>query len=100
VQWARTSSMHDFGQDGQLHRRHAPGCPACEQTGYKGRLGVHELLLIDGPLRRLIQRKAPSEALQEAAQIGGGLRTLRQDGILKVLQGLSSIDEVRAHCTL
>jgi len=92
--------LHDYGQDGQLLKRHAPGCPACDQTGYKGRLGVHELLLIDGPLRRLIQRKAPSEALQEAAQIGGGLRTLRQDGILKVLQGLTSIDEVRAHCTL
>ncbi len=96
----RAQWLRDYGQDGQLLKRHAPGCPACDQTGYKGRLGVHELLLIDGPLRRLIQRKAPSEALQEAAQIGGGLRTLRQDGILKVLQGLSSIDEVRAQCTL
>ena len=96
----RAQWLQDYGQDGQLLRRHASGCPACDQTGYKGRVGVHELLLIDAPLRRLIQRKAPSEALQEAAQIGGGLRTLRQDGILKVLQGLSSIDEVRAHCAL
>jgi len=96
----RAQWLHDYGLDGQLLKHHASGCSACDQTGYKGRVGVHELLLIDGPLRRLIQRRAPSEALQEAAQIGGGLRTLRQDGILKVLQGLSSIDEVRAHCTL
>ena len=96
----RAQWLHDYGLDGQLLKHHASGCSACDQTGYKGRVGVHELLLIDGPLRRLIQRKAPSEALLEAAQIGGGLRTLRQDGILKVLQGLSSIDEVRAHCTL
>jgi len=96
----RAQWLRDYGVDGRLLQHHAPGCPACDQTGYKGRLGVHELLLVDGPLRRLIQHKAPSEALLEAAQIGGGLRTLRQDGILKVLQGLTGIDEVRANCAL
>jgi len=96
----RAQWLRDYGVEGRMLQHHAPGCPACDQTGYKGRLGVHELLLVDGPLRRLIQHKAPSEALLEAAQIGGGLRTLRQDGILKVLQGLTGIDEVRANCAL
>ena len=72
------------------------GCPACDQTGYQGRLGVHELLSVDAHLRRLIQTKAPAEALQHAAMAHGSFRTLRQDGILKVLQGLTTIDEVRA----
>ncbi|TSE23014.1 Type II secretion system protein E [Tepidimonas sediminis] len=72
------------------------GCPACDQTGYRGRLGVHELLVVDATLRRLIQTKAPAEALQHAAMAHGPFRTLRQDGILKVLQGLTTIDEIRA----
>ncbi len=72
------------------------GCPACDHSGYKGRTGIHELLTIDAALRRLIQTKAPSEALQHAAVAQGHFRTLRQDGILKVLQGLTTIDEIRA----
>ncbi|WP_334154192.1 GspE/PulE family protein [Tepidimonas sp.] len=72
------------------------GCPACDHSGYKGRTGIHELLTIDAALRRLIQTKAPSEALQHAAVAKGHFRTLRQDGILKVLQGLTTIDEIRA----
>ncbi|MCS6810146.1 MAG: ATPase, T2SS/T4P/T4SS family [Tepidimonas sp.] len=75
---------------------HPKGCPACDQTGYKGRLGIHELLVVDAALRRLIQTKAPSEALQRAAMAAGSLRSLRHDGILKVLQGLTTIDEIRA----
>ena len=72
------------------------GCPACDHSGYKGRTGIHELLTIDASLRRLIQTKAPSEALQQAAVAQGHFRNLRQDGILKVLQGLTTIDEIRA----
>ena len=72
------------------------GCPACDHSGYKGRTGIHELLTIDASLRRLIQTKAPSEALQRAAVAQGHFRNLRQDGILKVLQGLTTIDEIRA----
>ncbi|MFN3611020.1 ATPase, T2SS/T4P/T4SS family [Tepidimonas sp.] len=82
------------GETPQLGR--PVGCPACDHSGYKGRTGIHELLTIDAALRRLIQTKAPSEALQHTAVAQGHFRTLRQDGILKVLQGLTTIDEIRA----
>ena len=87
-----------FGQNGQVMHRHAPGCPACDQSGLKGRVGVHELLMVDGHVRRLIQQKAPSEDIQRVAMTTGDFRTLRQDGILKVIQGLTTIEEVRANC--
>ena len=60
---------------------------------------MHELLTVDATMRRLIQRKSTSEALQQAAMARGTFLTLRQDGIKKVLQGLTSIDEVRAQCS-
>ncbi|TSE29715.1 Type II secretion system protein E [Tepidimonas thermarum] len=81
---------------GALMRAHAPGCASCDQSGYKGRIGIHELLVVNAALRRLIQTKAPSEALAYSAMATGHFRTLRQDGILKVLQGLTTIDEIRA----
>lgn len=76
---------------------HPVGCAACDQTGFRGRIGIHELLVVDATTRRLIQTKAPSEALQHAAMAYGHFRTLRQDGILKVLRGATTIEEVRAN---
>ncbi|HEX5805709.1 MAG TPA: ATPase, T2SS/T4P/T4SS family [Macromonas sp.] len=89
-----------YGHEGQLLRFHAPGCPKCERTGLKGRLGLHELLLTDAPMRRQIQQKAPAADLLHTAMAQGAFRTLRQDGITKVLQGLTTIDEVRASCNI
>lgn len=84
------------GEGGMLMHTRAPGCPSCDHTGYKGRLGIHELLVVDAPLRRLIQTKAAPEALERSVMATGHFRTLRQDGIVKVLQGLTTIDEIRA----
>jgi type II secretory ATPase GspE/PulE/Tfp pilus assembly ATPase PilB-like protein len=84
-----------FGVDGQLLHHHAPGCQHCDNSGYGGRLGLHELLVVSRELRHLIQTSARAEQLQQAAMMEG-MRTLRQDGILKVLSGLTSIEEVRA----
>ena len=95
----RADWLQRHGQQGRLLRHHAPGCPSCDHTGHKGRVGVHELLTVDATMRRLIQRKATSEALQQAAMARGDFLTLRQDGIQKVLQGLTSIEEVRAQCS-
>jgi len=83
-----------FGTNGRLVHHHSPGCKACDGTGYKGRLGFHELLTVSRDLRRLVQRGARAEELQEQA-MREGMRTLRQDGVEKVLQGLTSLDEVR-----
>ncbi|WP_295636577.1 ATPase, T2SS/T4P/T4SS family [uncultured Methylibium sp.] len=84
-----------YGRDGRLTHFHSPGCHACGHTGYRGRCGIHELMPISRELRRLIQTGARAEELQQVA-LTEGMHTLRQDGIEKVLQGLTSIDEVRA----
>jgi type II secretory ATPase GspE/PulE/Tfp pilus assembly ATPase PilB-like protein len=93
----RLEWLERFGQSGTLKRPQPVGCDACDHTGYKGRVGIHELLMVDAPLRRLIQTKSPPEALERSAIATGYFRTLRQDGILKVLQGLTTIDEIRAN---
>ena len=84
-----------FGRDGRLQHFHAPGCAHCGNTGFRGRAGVHELMVVSRALRRLIQTGARAEALQETA-LREGMRTLRQDGIEKVWAGVTTTDEVRA----
>ena len=83
------------GQDGRLVVYQSKGCERCERSGFKGRLGLHELMVVDRPLRALIQTHARSEDLLRSA-LAAGMRTLRQDGIEKVLAGLTTIEEVRA----
>jgi type II secretory ATPase GspE/PulE/Tfp pilus assembly ATPase PilB-like protein len=90
----RADWVQRFGTGGRLVRYHSPGCKACDGTGHKGRLGFHELLTVSRELRRLVQRGARAEELQAQA-MREGMRSLRQDGIEKVLQGLTSLDEVR-----
>ncbi|MBI3367941.1 MAG: Flp pilus assembly complex ATPase component TadA [Burkholderiales bacterium] len=84
-----------FGRDGALARHDATGCEHCGGSGLSGRAGLHELLGVNRELRRLIQTNARSDEIQRVA-MRDGLRTLRQDGIEKVLAGVTSIDEVRA----
>ena len=87
--------LERFGSKGRLHEYHAQGCDKCAQTGYKGRLAIHELLATSADIRRLVQSRGRPEEIQAVAMIEG-LRTLRQDGIEKVLTGLTSLAEVRA----
>jgi type II secretory ATPase GspE/PulE/Tfp pilus assembly ATPase PilB-like protein len=91
----RTGWMQRNSRDGRLMLHASPGCKACDGTGYKGRAGIHELIVVTRELRRLVQTRAPAEALQRTA-LAAGMRTLRQDGIEKVLSGVTSIEEVRA----
>ena len=91
----RSDWLGRFAVDGRLMHFSSPGCAVCGRTGFRGRCGIHELMPISRELRRLIQTGARSEELQQTA-LTEGMFTLRQDGIEKVLQGLTSIDEVRA----
>ena len=75
----------------------AKGCPKCNGSGYKGRLGMHELLECTDEMKLLIKGKAEVARLREQA-IADGMTTLKQDGILKCLQGLTDIHEVRRVC--
>jgi type IV pilus assembly protein PilB len=69
------------------------GCDVCNQTGYKGRKGIYELLKITDPLRELINERAPTVTLKEKA-IELGMVTLRQDGLRSIFAGDTTIEEV------
>ncbi len=87
--------LRRFGREGKLYVSHANGCDRCGHTGFYGRLAVHELLTNSAEMRHLIQsRSRPTEV--QALAIQEGMRTLRQDGIEKVLQCLTSLAEVRS----
>jgi type II secretory ATPase GspE/PulE/Tfp pilus assembly ATPase PilB-like protein len=84
-----------YGLNGRLQHYHAPGCAHCAETGLKGRVGLHELMSSSTEIRLLVQHRARPRELQAAA-IAEGMRTLRQDGIEKVLAGITTLAEVRA----
>ncbi|MCE0498791.1 MAG: Flp pilus assembly complex ATPase component TadA [Methylacidiphilales bacterium] len=69
------------------------GCSNCSGTGYRGRFGIFEIFIIDDEARKLIYEKVPSSVLRARAR-EMGMRTLREDGIRKVLAGLTTADEV------
>ncbi len=75
----------------------AVGCPSCGQTGYRGRLGIHEVLECTDGMKSLIKKRSETELIRRLA-MDEGMTTLRQDGILKVFQGLTDIQEVRKVC--
>jgi type II secretory ATPase GspE/PulE/Tfp pilus assembly ATPase PilB-like protein len=84
------------GEDFLLYR--AKGCDACGKTGYRGRLGIHELLVTSDEIKHAIAEKAPVEQLRAQA-IRAGMRTLLQDGITKVLAGQTDMKQVLAVCS-
>jgi len=69
------------------------GCPKCGNTGYKGRLALYEVMKMTDPIRELIVRGGSTEELRALA-IKEGMRTLRQSGLMKAKEGLTTIDEV------
>ncbi|OAG27568.1 hypothetical protein TH606_06275 [Thermodesulfatator autotrophicus] len=71
------------------------GCSSCNNTGYKGRLAIHELLVANDEIRELIVKNAPVHEIRDAA-MRAGMLTLKQDGIWKVLQGLTDLKQIRA----
>ncbi|MEO6028141.1 MAG: type II secretion system ATPase GspE [Candidatus Binatia bacterium] len=69
------------------------GCAACKNTGYRGRTGIHELLVVDDEIRGLIMKNADASAIRRAAA-AAGMVTLREDGASKILAGETTIEEV------
>jgi len=72
---------------------HPGGCASCLYTGYQGRTGIYELLVVDDTLRAMIHDNKGEHALRESAS-RNGMRVLREDGIAKVLAGKTSLEEV------
>ena len=71
----------------------AVGCSNCNQTGYHGRLGIFELMMVDDDIRALVAKSIDSKTVKQAA-VSKGMGTLRQDGARKVLAGITSVAEV------
>jgi general secretion pathway protein E/type IV pilus assembly protein PilB len=69
------------------------GCEECRQIGYKGRMGIFENFVIDDEVRHMINKRTSTFVLRQRAR-ELGMRTLREDGVRKVLAGLTSADEV------
>lgn len=69
------------------------GCESCKWTGYRGRIGIYEFLLLNDSIRELVLRRAPANEIKKMA-LSGGMRTLRQDGWEKVKRGLTTPAEV------
>jgi general secretion pathway protein E len=69
------------------------GCPECGGSGYKGRTGVYELMVVDPAVQALIHNQAAESEIVEAAR-RNGLRSMREDGERLVAQGITSLEEV------
>ncbi len=86
-----------FAPQGRYQLYRAKGCPTCQDSGYKGRIGLHELLVASDGVKALIQEKAKVPEILGVA-LAEGMRTLKMDGIEKVLQGATDIHRVREVC--
>lgn len=83
------------GASGQLNLYASPGCPTCNNSGYKGRVGIHELLVSTATIRKKIHARATVVEILHAA-MAEGMRTIKQDGIDKILQGHTDWDQIKA----
>ncbi|MCX5906482.1 MAG: type II secretion system protein GspE, partial [Deltaproteobacteria bacterium] len=77
--------------EGTVYR--GKGCPACSETGYHGRTGIYEILIVSEKIRQLIMKNADSATIVCQA-VEEGMRTLRQDGARKVAAGVTTLEEV------
>ncbi len=85
--------LERFASGGPVELWHAVGCERCNGTGYRGRTGVVELLVVDDAIRRLILRRAEAKELQRAA-LEGGMVSMYEDAMRKALDGVTTVEEV------
>jgi type II secretory ATPase GspE/PulE/Tfp pilus assembly ATPase PilB-like protein len=84
-----------YTKDFQLNR--AKGCGDCNNTGYRGRMGIYEFLVSSDDIKRMVAKREPVELIRETA-IKEGMRTLLQDGIFKVVKGFTDLKQVLSVC--
>jgi len=85
--------INDPSEEITIYKAREGGCEYCNNTGYKGRTAVHEILEVDEDIKTLIIRGANHDEIRKKA-IEKGMRTLYQNGLIKVKRGLTSIEEV------
>jgi type IV pilus assembly protein PilB len=81
-----------LGWSGQIYKSNPQGCPTCSGTGYKGRVGIHELMTNSEELTEAINKEVEVADLKRVA-MKNGMKTLHQDSMLKVKMGLTTIEE-------
>ncbi len=87
-------SIQDKSYSYQLEKMWtAVGCADCNSTGYKGRIGVYEAIYTDAKIEEVVNQNPSEHEIQEAA-LPQGLLNMSQDGILKILHGITSLEEV------
>jgi len=94
-----TKSTSDLGDDvpkskGPLTLYKGKGCKNCKESGYRGRTGIFELLLVNEEIKKLISERASVQAIREVAKKTAGMVPLREDGLEKVLKGITTLKEV------
>ncbi len=85
----------DVNHDADLVFHRGKGCATCNNTGYRGRAAIHEVLVATDPMKKLIQSKARVAEMVKVAK-DEGMTTLVQDGVLKSLDGLTDLKQVKA----
>ena len=85
--------LRKYQPKGEIKMWQANGCPACSNTGYKGRSAVHEVLVMDDDIRRLVLKHADGGVIQEQAR-KAGMVTLYEDGLMKALEGITTFEEI------
>ena len=80
-------------EQGSINTFHGKGCKECSETGFRGRIGIYELLVVDDSIRQHILNKSTSQEIREMAR-KKGMTTLREDGWKKVAEGITTVEEV------
>ena len=89
--------IEQYGDGGKLRMYRSVGCDKCNKTGYKGRIGLHELMIADDAAKKLIQERARVAELFSSA-VSSGMCTLKMDGMEKILMGMTDLKMVRSVC--
>ena len=85
--------MIGLDKDDPIEAYKGKGCLACRNTGFKGRIGIYELLLMDGEISELVLNQEPGYKIREQAR-ANGMTTLLEDGLIKIKRGDTTISEV------
>lgn len=74
------------------------GCSHCNHTGYRGRMAIYEMLRMNSGIREMAFKREPTQSLRRYARLHGGMRTLLEDGMLKAVKGVTTLEEVLETC--
>jgi len=91
---AEAISVLDYQEEGNVALWRGRGCDPCRHTGYKGRVGLYELMMVNEEISELMVRRAPVSEVRHAAR-ANGMKTLKEDGLRKVLAGITTPEEVQ-----